>query len=173
MHIIALCECLLALVISIFLYNYTTTNPVFTGNDKRSVLKQLERSLFMSKKFNALNQKGFTLIELISVMIIMGVVASVSIQRFDVLADTTNQRLLVVGVKELNIRESLTWSDIKISADGYTNDEELYPLVNKNLGGGFGWDPGPDIGGGTLTFKGQSIILTRVASTRTSAGRWQ
>jgi prepilin-type N-terminal cleavage/methylation domain-containing protein len=40
----------------------------------------------MSKKMDCLNQKGFTLIELISVMIIMGVVASVSIQKFDIVS---------------------------------------------------------------------------------------
>ncbi|MCK4987052.1 MAG: prepilin-type N-terminal cleavage/methylation domain-containing protein, partial [Desulfobacterales bacterium] len=38
---------------------------------------------YMSKSLNGLNQKGFTLIELISGMIIMGVMESVSIQRFD------------------------------------------------------------------------------------------
>jgi prepilin-type N-terminal cleavage/methylation domain-containing protein len=34
------------------------------------------------------NQHGFTLIEMISVMIIIGVVASVAIQKFDELSDT-------------------------------------------------------------------------------------
>ena len=58
----------------------------------------------MSKKMDCLNQKGFTLIELISVMIIMGVVASVSIQKFDILSDTANERALHLGIKELNIR---------------------------------------------------------------------
>ena len=43
----------------------------------------------MHKKFNCLNQKGFTLIEIISVMIIMGVVASVSIQKFDIVSNSS------------------------------------------------------------------------------------
>ena len=62
------------------------------------------------------NQRGFTLIEMISVMIIMGVVASVAIQKFDMLSDTAAEQALSVGVRELNIRESLSWSNLKISS---------------------------------------------------------
>jgi prepilin-type N-terminal cleavage/methylation domain-containing protein len=127
----------------------------------------------MSKKMDCLNQKGFTLIELISVMIIMGVVASVSIQKFDIVSDTAGIRALHLGIKELNVRESLTWSNIKISGDGYSSDAELFPLVDTNLGDAYRWDPGPDIlAGGTLHFKGNSIALNRQQSTETTAGKW-
>ena len=124
---------------------------------------------------DCLNQKGFTLIELISVMIIMGVVASVSIQKFDILSDTANERALHLGIKELNIRESLTWSNIKISADGYSNDEGLWSLLvpHLNLGGKYHWGPGPHISdGGTLHFESQAIALNRQPSTPSSAGKW-
>jgi len=130
----------------------------------------------MSKKVDCLSQKGFTLIELISVMIIMGVVASVSIQKFDIISDTAGERALHLGIKELNIRESLTWSNIKISADGYSNDEDLWSLVEPDLdlGGKYHWNPGPDISaGGTLHFNSNSIALNRQPSTTTSAGTWE
>jgi prepilin-type N-terminal cleavage/methylation domain-containing protein len=129
----------------------------------------------MSKKMDCLNQKGFTLIELISVMIIMGVVASVSIQKFDVITDTADERALHLGVKELNIRESLTWSNIKISADGYTNDEDLWSLLvpQLDLGGKYRWGPGPHISdGGTLHFESENLALNRQPSTPTSSGKW-
>ncbi|MGD8471468.1 MAG: prepilin-type N-terminal cleavage/methylation domain-containing protein [Desulfobacteraceae bacterium] len=129
----------------------------------------------MSKKMGCLNQKGFTLIELISVMIIMGVVASVSIQKFDILSDTADERALHLGIKELNIRESLTWSNIKISTDGYTNDEDLWSLIvpRLDLGGKYHWNPGPNISdGGTLHFESRAIALNRQPSTPSSAGKW-
>jgi prepilin-type N-terminal cleavage/methylation domain-containing protein len=127
----------------------------------------------MSKKRNRLNQKGFTLIEIISVMIIMGVVASVSIQKFDLLSDTASQQALYSGIKELNIRESLTWTNLKISSAGYNRDEDLYLLIDTYLGDSYNWNPGPTIGGGTLHFKAHSKTLTRIASTQTSAGKWE
>ena len=129
----------------------------------------------MSKKFNVSNQKGFTLIELISVMIIMGVVASVSIQKFDFVSDTASEKALYAGIKELNIRESLVWSNLKISNDGYSTDEDLYGVLDTNLGAGYKWTPGPPdrLTGGTLSFKSASIVLDRHESTASTAGRWQ
>ena len=130
----------------------------------------------MSKKMDCLNQKGFTLIELISVMIIMGVVASVSIQKFDIVSDAAGVEALHLGIKELNIRESLTWSNIKISTDGYTNDADLWSVVAPDLvlGGKYRWDPGPDIdAGGTLHFQSHSVALNRQPSTATAAAKWK
>ena len=129
----------------------------------------------MSKKIDSLNQKGFTLIELISVMIIMGVVASVSVQKFDIVSDAAAEQALHLGIKELNIRESLTWSNIKISTDGYTNDADLWSMVapDLELGGKYLWSPGPHItDGGTLHFESQSIALNRQPSTPSAAAKW-
>ena len=53
------------------------------------------------------NQKGFTLIELISVMIIMGVMGSVAVKKVDFITDTASTEALALAVKELNARESL------------------------------------------------------------------
>ncbi len=128
----------------------------------------------MRKKIGRLNQKGFTLIEIISVMIIMGVVASVSIQKFDIVSDSANERALITGIKELNIRESLTWSNLKISTNGYSTDEELWPLIETDLGPGYDWSGPPDrVSGGTLSFNTASMSLNRQESTASSAGRWE
>ena len=129
----------------------------------------------MRKRLNGLNQNGFTLIELISVMIIMGVVASVSIQRFDLVSDSASQTVLHAGIKELNIRESLIWTNIKISLDGYTNDEDIFTAVDMNLVSGFEWNPAvPDrVTGGTLIFKSATKTLSRQVSTQSAAGKWE
>ena len=129
----------------------------------------------MSKKRGGLNQKGFTLIELISVLIIMGVVASVSIQRFDRLSEGASQKVLRAAVRELNIRESLIWSNTKISLDGYSDDETIFDAVDTNLGSGYKWDPDPPdrLSGGTLSFKSASVTLHRQESTISNAGKWE
>jgi prepilin-type N-terminal cleavage/methylation domain-containing protein len=44
----------------------------------------------MKKRRSLQNQKGFTLIELISVMIIMGVMSSVAVKKVDFIRDTAS-----------------------------------------------------------------------------------
>ena len=118
------------------------------------------------------NQKGFTLIELISTMIILSVMATVVIKKFDVLSDTASQRAIVAGISELNARESLTWTNMRLSPTGWTNDADLFAGVDKNLGGNYVWTAGPNILGGTLSFDSESKVLNRTASTTSSWGRW-
>ena len=61
----------------------------------------------MKKRHLLQNQKGFTLIELISVMIITGVMSSIAVKKVDFITDTASTRALAIAVKELNVRESL------------------------------------------------------------------
>ncbi len=118
------------------------------------------------------NQHGFTLIEMISVMIIMGVVASVAIQKFDMLSDTAAEQALSVGLRELNVRESLSWTNLKISSAGWVNDNETFAAVDNDLGTDYSWNPGPTVDGRTLHFRSKPKILDRDHSTLTSAGNW-
>jgi prepilin-type N-terminal cleavage/methylation domain-containing protein len=127
----------------------------------------------MKKRRGLQNQKGFTLIELISVMIIMGVMSSVAVKKVDLITDTASTRSLATTVKELNVRESLVWSNMKISNDGYTTDEDVFTALDKNLGAKLKWNPGPTIDGGTLHCESQSIVLNRIPSTTTAAGKWE
>jgi prepilin-type N-terminal cleavage/methylation domain-containing protein len=127
----------------------------------------------MKKRPDLRNQKGFTLIELLSVMIIMGVMGSVAVKKVDFMTDTASTKALTIAVKELNVRESLVWSQIKISLDGYTTDADLYDALDKDLGAKLKWDPGPGIDGGTLHCESQSIVLNRIHSTNSAPGQWQ
>jgi prepilin-type N-terminal cleavage/methylation domain-containing protein len=119
------------------------------------------------------NQKGFTLIELLSVMIIMGVMGSVAVKKVDFITDTASTKALTIAVKELNVRESLVWSQMKISLDGYTTDADLFDALDKDPGAKFKWDTGPGIDGGTLRFESQSFVLNRTHSTNSVPGQWQ
>jgi hypothetical protein len=106
-------------------------------------------------------------------MIIMGVMSSVAIKKVDFITDTASTRALATTVKELNVRESLVWSNMKISNDGYTTDADVFAALDKNLGAKLKWNPGPTIDGGTLHCESQSIVLNRTHSTASAAGKWQ
>ena len=127
----------------------------------------------MKKRSTLRNQNGFTLIELLSVMIIMGVMSSVAVKKVDFITDTASTKALTIAVKELNVRESLVWSQMKISLDGYTTDADLFDALDKDLGAKFNWNPGPGLDGGTLYCESQSVVLNRTHSTNSTPGKWQ
>ena len=118
------------------------------------------------------NRNGFTLLELLSVLVIMSVMLSVGIKKFDLLSDTASITALKEGVRELNTQETLVWTQIKLSDTDWTSDADVFNSMDKNLGQGYRWNPGPNIGGGTLHYKSRSIVLVRNESTRNSVGSW-
>ena len=126
----------------------------------------------MRNKCFILTQKGFTLIELMSVLVIMGVIFSVAIKKFDLLTDNASITALNVGVKELNTQESLIWIKMKLSETGWAADLDVYDAVDKNLGTEYSWSPGPNISGGTLHYRSQSVALIRNESTGKTPGSW-
>jgi len=118
------------------------------------------------------NRKGFTLLELMSVLVIMGVLFSVTIKKFDLISDSASLTAIKAGVRELNTQETLVWIDMKLSDTGWTADVDVYNTVEKNLGQGYRWNPGPTITGGTLHYEGHSVVLVRNQSTRQTVGSW-
>ena len=125
------------------------------------------------RNIRAGTQNGFTLIELLSVMVIMSVMVSVGIKKFDLLSDNANITTLRSGIRELNTRETVAWSKMKLSDTGYSNDTDVYNAIDKNIDPEYIWNPAPNTSGGRLHFKSQAIDLTRVPSTPTSPASWK
>jgi prepilin-type N-terminal cleavage/methylation domain-containing protein len=120
------------------------------------------------------SEKGFTLVEIIAVMVILSVLAAVAIPRYLSLDESARQRAIDAGISELNGRETLTWSNIKITITGYTDDATLLPIVNTTLGGDYFWIGGPpNKDGGTLRFRASiEVPLTRIESSDIQPGSW-
>jgi len=118
------------------------------------------------------NKNGFTLIEIILVIVILSVLTSIFIYQFERLSGTAAQLALKSGIGELNVRESLTWSKIRLSENGWTDDAEVYMQLSTNLGSDYLWNPSPTIDGGTLHYKFRTAMLIRKPSTISTAGKW-
>ena len=116
--------------------------------------------------------KGFSLLEIMAVLVIMGTMFSITINKFDILSDTASLTALKLGMRELNTRETMVWSQIKLSDEGWKNDGAIFNAVDKQIGQGYGWNPVADVTGGKLHYKAQSVDLNRNASTSKSGGAW-
>ncbi len=120
------------------------------------------------------SQAGFSLIEIIAVLVIVSVLAAIAVPRYIDLDAHARLRAIDAGVAELNGREGLAWSNIKISPTGYQDDATMFGAYDKNLGADYFWTVGPNTSGGTLKFglNGEEVVLIRSQSTDLRPGHW-
>jgi prepilin-type N-terminal cleavage/methylation domain-containing protein len=120
-----------------------------------------------------LDQKGFTLIELIVVLVIMSILAAAGMVKIESLSDSASKQTLNHAVRELTSKEALTWALVKVSDEGWVSDEAIFSKINTNLGAGYSWSSGPVLTGGALRTRSSAITMARIPSTTSTAGKWE
>ena len=117
------------------------------------------------------DSNGFTLIEIIAVLTIIGILGSITIKKVLAVEETAIKQSFTWVISELNTREASTWSFIKISDTNWLDDTQLYAAADYDLGD-YSWSS-RTVSGGVLNFRGQQIELDRAPSTSSAPGRWK
>ena len=82
-------------------------------------------------------QLGFNLLELIVILALIAIVASIAVPRFFDFTDKASEKLLNATIAELNGREKLASAGVKKSQDGWVNDQIVFSQVNTEMGSDF------------------------------------
>jgi prepilin-type N-terminal cleavage/methylation domain-containing protein len=116
-----------------------------------------------------MNNKGFTLIEILAVMIILGIIVAIAVPRIINLDQTAELQSLEMGVNELNSREKLLWSKYKIASTSYTDenlDIVIFSEMDISLNKKYNWNDH------TLTFGSVTVTLERHPATNKFPAEW-
>ena len=139
-------------------------------------MKINRRQATQTKKRN-----GFTLIEVIAVLVLLGILAAIAVPKYIDMADNAKDRALDAGIAELNGREALAWGQEMLATAGYTSSSEalIQTAVGNDLNQGSGTDYTLTVNvntiAGTMQFQGYPAValpLTRTVSTSTAPATW-
>lgn len=137
---------------------------------------------------NLSHKKAFTAVEIISTLVILGILSAILVPRFINMAKEGKQKLAFAGIAEYNSREKVLWSKMFIvneaaPSDDTALDTAIYGEMESmgfDLDSGTATDwsftknsgsPGADITA-TLNFKGEEIAIIRQPATLESPAHW-
>ena len=115
------------------------------------------------------NEKGFTFIEIIAVMVIMSMMCIVIIPRMNFLHESARKQVAKTITIELGSREMAAWVFTHLDY-GFKSDEQVFDKVDHQLDG-CTWNS-IDISGGVLQYEKIVIHLNRRPASFDTPARW-
>ena len=117
------------------------------------------------------NNRGFTLIEILAVLTIVGILTAVGVYKFMILDSSATLVVLRDAVTKLNAIEKQHWTNVKLLED-YKDDDQIFQLVKPDLIYLCSWQAISSTGG-TISVKDHILQLERVPSLMNQYAIWK
>ena len=105
-------------------------------------------------------------------MVIIGLLSSIGAAKVFDTDGAAKQAALEAAVSDLNSRERLLWSQIKLSSNNWIDDAQVFASLDTHLGADYHWSS-IGVSGGSLEFIGLVAAFTRIASTSGQPAFWE
>ena len=117
------------------------------------------------------NERGFTLVELIAVLILMSILAVVAAKKFVTFDNSAQQQVITLAIEELNVREKMCWANTILSYDKQDIDSKVWEAMSRMLD--IGSEAKVDPVAGVITVGNASSDVVRIAAIRDRPGYWE
>lgn len=119
-----------------------------------------------------LNSKGFTLIEFIAVLTILGILVAVGVHQFMKVDNSAASVVLRDAVAKFNDAEKHHWTNFKLSGNTYENDDQIFDLVKTDLVKILNWKSISPTGG-VVGIRDHYFTVVRKPSTQYGYAVWE
>jgi len=116
------------------------------------------------------NNKGYTLVELLAVMIIMGIILGIGIPKIISLNKNSEKVGIDVAIIDLNGREMKCWTQLKLDGGGWGDDLRVFDSCDYQINN-YKWRS-LDSTGGVIEFKETTVKINRRTSAINRPANW-
>lgn len=117
------------------------------------------------------NSKGFTLLEILAVLLIVGILAAVGVHKFIKLDNSAATIVLQNAVVQFNDTEKHHWANEKLS-ETYISDDQIFELVKADLIVAYNWQEISSTGG-LVNINSNIFKVERQPSTNKGYAIWK